>query len=285
MTGKTVLAIGVILVSVTATDIRSDEPASPKSFVYKRTAQGDLSLTVYHPPQPVSNQPAIVFFFGGGWNRGTPKQFEPQSQYFAKRGMVAICADYRVKSRHDVTPDVCVEDAKSAIRWIRQNATMLGVDPNRIVGSGGSAGAHLATCTAVCSGLDANDEDQSISSKPNALVLFNPVLSLTEPKQLELLGDNLELAKAISPTLHLTKDSPPTLLFYGSDDDFLAQGEEFMNRSKELDHHAEMYRAEGVGHGFFNKSPWLEKTIQRTDEFLLSLGFLRPDNVANGAQK
>ena len=90
--------------------------------------------------------------------------------------MVAVRADYRVKSRHGVTPKECVEDAKSAVRWIHQNAATLGVDPSRIVAAGGSAGGHIAACTALAPGLDAPDEDLSISSKPNALVLFNPVL-------------------------------------------------------------------------------------------------------------
>jgi hypothetical protein len=67
-------------------------------------------------------RPAIVFFFGGGWTSGTVKQFEPQAAYLASRGLVAARADYRVKSRHEVTPDACVEDARSAVRWLRQNA-------------------------------------------------------------------------------------------------------------------------------------------------------------------
>lgn len=253
-----------------------DSPSS-KSFHFKKTKQADLSLTAFFPSdwKPDQKRPAIVFFFGGGWTKGTTKQFEPQSKYLAERGLVALCADYRVKSRHDVTPDVCVQDAKSAIRWVRKNAEILGVDPNRIIGAGGSAGGHLAACTGICEGLDSKDEDQSISSKPNLLVLFNPVLNFNQPRLTERLGDNAELANAISPTQHLAKDSPPVLILFGTDDKLLAQGEEFMNRSKELGHRAEIYLAQGVGHGFFNKSPWQEKTIQRMDTFLVSHGYLK----------
>ena len=89
-----------------------------------------------------------MFFFGGAWTQWRPGQFEPQASYLAGRGMVAIRADYRVKNRHRATPADGVEDAKSAIRWVRQNASMLGVDPDRIVAAGGSAGGHLAACTA-----------------------------------------------------------------------------------------------------------------------------------------
>lgn len=253
-----------------------EAPSSSKSFIYKKTEQADLYLTAYFPSdwKPTQKRPAIVFFFGGGWTKGTTKQFEPHSKHLAERGMVAICADYRVMFRHQVTPDACVEDAKSAIRWVRQNRERLGIDPDKVVGAGGSAGGHLAACTGICDGLDSKQEDATISSKPNALVLFNPVLNFNQPKLIERLGEKSDLAEALSPTRHLAKDSPPTLLLFGTEDPLWKQGQEFLEKSKKLGHHAELYLAEGVGHGFFNKSPWLEPTTARIDEFLVSLGYL-----------
>src|SRR6202035_2736504 len=104
--------------------------------------------------------------------------------------------------------------------------------------------------------------------------LFNPVLRFG-PQMLQRIGNDESLGKAISPTLHLAKDSPPTLLFYGTDDWLLRQGEEFMQRSKELGHRSAMFTAEKQPHGFFNRSPWREKTLLRADEFLVSLGYLQ----------
>ena len=254
-----------------------DQPKETvKPFVYKKTKQADLAIHVHFPAdwKKEDKRPAIVFFFGGGWTNGTVKQFEPQASYLASRGMVAARADYRVKSRHDVTPDSCVQDAKSAVRWLRQNAVMLGIDPDRIVSSGGSAGGHIAACTA-CPGLDAEGEDLKISSRPNAMILFNPVLRFDgEAGLMQRIGNDEKLGKAISPTLHVTKDTPPTLLFYGKEDRLLKQGEEFMAKSKEVSHKADIFLAEGVGHGFFNGSPWKEKTLLQADEFLISLGYL-----------
>jgi hypothetical protein len=51
-------------------------------------------------------------------------------------------------------------------------------------------------------------------------------------------------------------------------------GDEFLKKSKELGHRAEMFTAEGQPHGFFNRPPWKERTTQRMDEFLVSLGYL-----------
>lgn len=250
--------------------------AGDKTFTYKKTKQAELGLVVHYPPKwkTQDQRPAIVFFFGGGWTNGSIQQFEPQARYLASRGMVAVRADYRVKSRHEVTPEACVEDAKSAIRWVRQHAGELGIDPQKIVAAGGSAGGHLAACTSLCAGLEAAGEDRGISSQPNALVLFNPVLDMTPPHLAARLGNDEKLARQISPTIHLTKETPPALLFYGTADQLLSQGEEFIKKSKEIGHRAELFTAEEMDHGFFNRSPWQERTLARADEFLAALGYL-----------
>ncbi len=257
--------------------LRSSRTPNP-SCTKKLILQADLELVVHYPPgwKDSDKRPAIVFFFGGGWTGGKMEQFEPQASHLARRGMVAARADYRVKTRaRGDTTRICVEDAKSALRWMRANAAKLGVDPDRIVAAGGSAGGHIAACTAFTPGLDADDEDAKSSSKPNALVLFNPVLRFTGiPQLMERIGDDEALGKAISPTLHLTRDSPPTLIFFGTADRLAAMGNEFMKRSKELGHRAELFTAEGQPHGFFNRSPWQEKTTERMDEFLVSIGYI-----------
>lgn len=204
------LLCGIIPFAIAVGVRGEDQPTAPaqKSFTYKKAQQLDLNIVVHYPPgwKKTDRRPGIVFFFGGAWTNGTIKAFERQADYLANRGMVAARADYRVKSRQGVTPKECVEDAKSAIRWFRQNAAKLGVDPDRIVGAGGSAGAHIAACAALTPGLDAEGEDTTISSKPNALVLFNPPLRFG-PQLMQRVGNDEALAKAISPTEHLTKDS------------------------------------------------------------------------------
>ena len=253
-----------------------------KTFTYKKTSQGDLEMVVHYPAgwKETDKRPATVFFFGGGWTGGRIEQFEPQAQHLASRGMVAARADYRVKSRQGTTPKECVADAKSAVRWLRQNAAKLGVDPNRIVAAGGSAGGHIAACTALAPGLDAEGEDAKVSSIPNALVLFNPVLRFSEvPQLMERIGNDEALGKAISPTLHLQKDSPPTLIFFGTADRLAPMGDEFMKKSKALGHRAELCTAEDQPHGFFNRPPWQAKTTQRMDDFLVAIGYLEKKPV------
>ena len=247
-----------------------------KTFTYAKTKEADLRLVVHYPPdwKATDKRPAIVFFFGGGWENGTIEAFRPQAEYLAGRGMVAARADYRVKSRHGVTPKECVDDARSAVRWFRENAGRLGVDPDRIVAAGGSAGGHIAACTTLMPAPDSKDEVPKTSSKANALVLFNPVLRFG-PEMAKRVNNDEAVARAISPVLYLAKDSPPVLLFYGTDDRLLRQGGEFVRRSKDLGHRAELFTADEQGHGFFNRPPWRERTLRRADEFLVSLGYLK----------
>src|SRR5438270_3298313 len=90
--------------------------------------------------------------------------------------MVAGSAKYRIKSVHNTGPEKCIEDAKSAVRWMRVNAKRLGIDPNKILAGGGSAGGTDAAFTAYNTTFEPEGENKSVSSKPNALVLYNPAI-------------------------------------------------------------------------------------------------------------
>src|SRR5690349_15432387 len=151
---------------------------SPRTATFKQTPQGPLEVTVNYPAnwKPTDARSSIIFFFGGGWTGGSVEHFSRQAAYFATRGMVAIRADYRIASKHHTEPDAAVEDARTALRWVRGHANELGIDPNRIVAAGGSSGGHLAACTAQCPVATPAGEDSTVSPRPNALILFNPVL-------------------------------------------------------------------------------------------------------------
>ncbi len=272
-----VLVGGLAMASRTALAEEVDSgAAATKEYVYKKTPKGDLRMTVHFPPgwKAGEERAAVVFFFGGGWTGGTIRQFADQAAYLASRGMVAARADYRVKSRHGVTPDACVEDAKSAVRWLRRKATDLGIDPDRLVGAGGSAGGHIAACAAMTPGLDAKGEDAAISSKPNALVLFNPVLDFTNLKGYSA-GLDEAMRQRISPNRHTGKDTPPAILFYGTKDKFLEHGRAMLANAKRDGNRCEVWTAAGQPHGFFNRSPWKQLTEIEADKFLVSLGYLK----------
>jgi len=169
--------------------------AKPNRVIsYKKVGDVELKLHVFNPSdhQATDKAPVIVFFFGGGWITGTPRQFYKQSEYFASRGMVAISAEYRVSKKHKTTPKECVMDGKSAIRWVRAHAEELGIDPEKVIAAGGSAGGHVAAATGTVKEFDEPGEDTSVSCVPNAMVLFNPVFD-NGPKGMRAAGGRCEI--------------------------------------------------------------------------------------------
>jgi acetyl esterase/lipase len=262
-------------------------PEGVKEFTYKQAPQGELKLLVHYPPdwKATDKRPAIVFFFGGGWKNGTTAQFLNQATYLTTRGMVAVRADYRVSSRQQTTPESAVEDAKSAVRWVRAHAAELGADPQRIVASGGSAGGHLAACTAMTDAYESRSEDPKISSRPNAMVLFNPALDLAalelSEKWPEGKGDGKAIVPQIDPARFIKQGLVPTVIFFGTADRMLDHARAFADKSKTAGNRCEVFTAAEQPHGFFNRPPWQEVTLRQTDVFLASLGYLKGEPTVN----
>ncbi len=290
MNAKILAALATLIVSLLAASTEADDkPAkgTPHKFedaraeLYKTIGDVELYLYIFEPAGHKSSEqrPAAVFFFGGGWNGGTPKQFEPHSRYLASRGMVSIVADYRVKSRQGTSPFECVKDGKSAVRWVRANSAKLGIDPNRIAAGGGSAGGHVAAATGNVPGLEEDGEDANVSAKPNALLLFNPVYDNgPDGYGHDRVKDRYQ---EISPLHNIKKGAPPTIVFLGTKDKLIpvSTSEEYETKMKAVGSRCDTHLYEDQPHGFFNKGRSEDKfynaTVLAMDEFLISLGWLK----------
>ena len=274
------LILGITLPSQGA-DIEPD-----RTVTYKSVNGVELQLDVFEPKgfKVTDRRPAIVFFFGGGWNGGSTKQFYPQAQAMAEQGMVAFSADYRVKSRNKTTPFECVKDGKSAIRWVREHAAELGVDPDRIVAAGGSAGGHVAACTGIIKGVEDDAEKLSVSSVPNAMILFNPVLDTTK-KGYGAKNFKPDQQTELSPVHHIHKGIVPTLVFHGTADKTVPfeNAEHFTRLMKEAGNECVLVPYKGKDHGFFNGSSFrkangdasFDDTMKRSIEFLKTHHFIK----------
>ncbi|MEZ6063044.1 MAG: alpha/beta hydrolase [Planctomycetaceae bacterium] len=276
-------------------------PEMPGATVetYRTVGDTELKAWIFQPKdhQPTERRPAIVFFFGGGWNAGTPGQFLPQCRHLAERGMVAVSVDYRVKSRQGVFPQDCVRDAKAAVRWLRASADRLGIDPHRIAAGGGSAGGHLAAATALVPGFEDGDHTD-VSSMPDALVLFNPAVALAPIEGAENLFPPDKAAsireradgrpEEISPIGFVRSGLPPTIIFHGTNDEAVpfASVELFRDRMTAAGNRCELKAYEGRPHGFFNPGRGqgqqraaatqdYYRTLRELDMFLESLGYLQ----------
>lgn len=248
-----------------------------RRFVYKIAPEADLELIVDYPFdwQPSDRRAAIVLFYGGAFAGGTLEQFARQAVYFAGRGLVAVRAEYRVGSSHGVTPDACVEDAKSAVRWVKTHAARLGVDAERLIAGGGSAGGHLALATAVLPGFDAAEDDLEVSTVPGALVLFNPAVGEPFLEHLrERLGDS-SLVDSLRPIPHVDSDCPPMYVWFGTADRLFPGGCELVEKARAVGCRVVFQQAEGADHGSFNDSRRLfAETLDGADRFLATLGYV-----------
>jgi acetyl esterase/lipase len=275
---------------------RISEP--DRNVAYKSVDERRLVLHVFEPENHKQDArvPAVVFFHGGGWKNGNPLQLADQCRYLAGRGMVAITAEYRLTTRPGIKINDCVEDAKSAMRWVRGHAAELGIDPSRIAAGGGSAGGHLAACTALVDTHDATTDDKSVSAKPDAMILFNPAMITAPDPRAEKQGftpnkrkpegdgktDESPLAgrirgeaTAISPLAHAKKKQPPCIMFFGTEDRLLQPAEWFRDDSVAAGNRCRIITYEGQGHSFFNQEPYTGKTLEEVDRFLVGLGWLR----------
>jgi len=279
------LSVSLLLIALT---IPADaaEITPTRSFTYKSVGDVELKMDLFEPEglKATDHRSAIVFFFGGGWSGGSTKQFYQQARAMADQGMVAFSADYRVKGRNKTTPFECVKDGKSAIRWVRQHAAELGIDPERIVASGGSAGGHVAACTGVIERHEEAGEHTSVSSVPNAMILFNPVLDTTE-KGYGAKNFKPEQQTDISPCHHVRKGIVPTILFHGTADKTVPfeNAERFTKLMQEAGNECVLVPFEGKDHGFFNGSFFRKSngdadydvTMKRSIEFLKAHGILK----------
>ncbi|MBM1108237.1 alpha/beta hydrolase [Aurantibacter crassamenti] len=263
--------------------INSSNCIAQEKTLYKEIDSTKLFLETYYPAELEANKsyPAMIFFFGGGWTGGNRSHFINHAQYFSKRGIVCFLADYRTKSKNNTTPFESLKDAKSAMRFIRKNASNFKIDSAKIIASGGSAGGHLAAATALIEDFNETTDDISISSVPNALVLYNPVIDNGPGGYgYERIGATY---KSFSPLHNIKKGAPPTILFLGTKDKHIPVEtvQYYKTVMNKVESRCELKIYEGQGHGFFNYANFenYKKTITETDIFLQSLGYLKKEPV------
>jgi acetyl esterase/lipase len=272
-------ATGMFLL-LAAQAVGAAEPVG-EEHVYKTVGDRELRLYVNKPDgwRAGDSRPAIVFFHGGGWVGGTPGQFTEHSKYLVTRGMVCVQVEYRLLERSGNEPPLtCVQDAKSAMRWVRVRAGELGIDPQRIASAGGSSGGHLASFVGMVEGLDDPHDDLSVSAKSNAMLLFNPVFD-NGPGGFghQRVRDRFH---EFSPFHNVSEDDPPAIVFLGTEDKLVPVKtvEQFAENMQAAGVRCEKMFFEGQPHGFFNfgrsGNRYYLETMSAADEFLHSLGWL-----------
>jgi len=275
--GPATLLLFFVLSSLLTLASRPLDPIATKleptrKLLYKAVGERELRLHIFEPEghQTSDRRPVFVAIHGGGWSGGAARKFYPFADYFAKQGMVGVSLEYRLLDRMaGSTVFDCVRDGRSAVRYLRQHARELGIDPNRIVVAGGSAGAHVAAGTALFKEVNDAADNLEISSMPNALVLFYPVIDTSAAGYgQKKIGDRW---RELSPLHNVRKGLPSTLVFHGTADTVTpyAGAVEFQKKMRIAGNICQLISHADGPHGYLIFDLELfEKALQRTTVFL-----------------
>jgi len=272
-----------------ATAVAQGMPVVVKKMIYKNVNQHELYVDMFYSASTEQklNNTAIALFHGGGWVFGDPSEFHEACRWFAGRGYVAFSFQYRLSINEDgtyphpeITPVESTKDARSAIRWLRENAGSLRINPEKIVVGGQSAGGQLALATALMDTINETTDNLDISPEPNALLLYSSNVNTLEPWIDNLLGDRRDEIWSISPYHNLKKSMPPAIAFHGEDDctvlpyivDF------FKMKTTKLGNEYQLYTYPGrkhyLGEGNEKYARYFdEEILERTREFINRFGF------------
>ncbi|MBK9389284.1 MAG: alpha/beta hydrolase [Bacteroidetes bacterium] len=257
--------------------------------VYKTIDTFKLKVDIFYTKQSLGreNNTAIVFFHGGGWAYGSPEEFFSTCERYAAMGIVTFSVQYRLSIENGATPSKtispieCVMDAKSAIRWVRENSEKYHIDKSKIVASGQSAGGHLALCTAMIDNHNEKSDNLRISSRPDALLLFSSCVNAVEGWCDRLLADRRDKIWSISPAHNMKKGLPPMIEFHGIDDEQVPKWtvQFFEIAMKKEGNYFELHTYEGRKHYLGNGNPkysryFDDEILNLADEFLRKFKFL-----------
>jgi acetyl esterase/lipase len=266
----------LIVLSASLVPVHAASPLPGKKFIYKQSGGKDQALEIFFPPNhdpAKSKVPGVILFHGGGWRAGGLEQFRYACEYFASRGLVAATANYRTtpkKSADELMAGevkrICITDAKSAIRWMKQHAAELGMDPQRIITGGGSAGGHISVLATTNPGLNDPADPKDVDASVVAYVLFNPAFGGV--------GDSDD--PEVDVLKQIKADFPPAIAFFGTGDGWKTGWLALLKQLKSLGASArtETWYAEKESHGYWDKPEWNDLNLIEADRFLASLGLL-----------
>jgi acetyl esterase len=286
-----ILFLILMFTSYAAISKAADNPGKPGNGdqvihiqkIYKTVDTFELKVDIFYTDQSLKkkNNTAIVFFHGGGWAYGSPGEFFTTCERYAKMGIVTFSVQYRLSIENGVTPHRTISpiesvmDAKSAMRWVRENAGKFNIDRNKIVASGQSARGHLALCTAMIDEYNEKSDNLNISCRPDAILLFSACVNAVEGWCDRLLAERRNKIWSISPFHNIKGGLPPMIEFHGTDDEQVPKWtvQFFESEMKKQGNYFEQHMYEGRKHYLGGENPkysryYDDEILKIADDFL-----------------
>src|SRR5581483_1713199 len=229
-----------------------------KDVVIGKGGDIDLHCDIYRPPAGTEKRMALVHFHGGGFARGSKDTLAGQVTPITARGYVSIAAQYRLSGVAKWPAQI--EDAKTHIRWVRANASSLGIDPKHIAIVGHSAGGHIALFTA-------GQADAELA----ACIAFYPQTDVKNIAQALMPAGTDEAAiNNASPITHIKAGYPPTVIFHGLSDVTIPpeNSQRLLEVLRGAKVASELHTFAGVPHEFDQHPEFAEACAELTDFFL-----------------
>ncbi|BFH62919.1 alpha/beta hydrolase [Paenibacillus azoreducens] len=245
--------------------------------VYKKTHR-DLYLYVFDRDAEAKHRPALLFFNGGSFKKNpiTPIQFQHQANYFSGKGIVSICVDYRNGSDNDFTPIQAICDVKSSIRWVKDHYLELGIDPNRIIVCGASAGGYITISAFMFPEIE-DEVNATNDYNVSELIIFAAGMDAIDIMT-RLYPKLVQMSATISPKHNIKHCLPPTLWMCGTEDELYEQNKDFIKQMQEVGNEIRFLIYENMEHGFFNygrhENTYFEKTKNDIEEYLKEKNYM-----------
>ncbi|MBA4286485.1 MAG: hypothetical protein C0434_13250 [Xanthomonadaceae bacterium] len=199
------------------------------AYIYREQSPVPLRVFVAYPKdwQAQDRRAARVQFFGGGYNHGDPESAVGAAMSWAKRaGYVGFAPDYRVNDRFGSSPVSIADDNRLVVKWIMDNAAMLGVDPARVVVAGGSSAGGSAFFAGLPDPPATTAPDSSPPFPVAAISIRSGAIDVAE-------GDGtyaspstnyfFPVSNEISPSRNLRPGMPPVIMIHGNADEQVPQ--------------------------------------------------------------
>ncbi|MFT3746540.1 MAG: alpha/beta hydrolase [Pyrinomonadaceae bacterium] len=245
------------------------------------------TITPYLAPKETATGSAVLVLPGGGYTKlSDVKEGSDIAKWLNSLGISAFVLKYRLGPRYN-QPNPLL-DASRAMRTIRSKAKEWNIDMNRIAILGFSAGGHLASTVGThfdAGKPDSKDEIERVSSRPDAMILLYPVITMGEfthaGSKKYLLGENptSELIKLYSNELQVTKDTPPTFIFHTMTDATVPVENAMLFasalRKNGVPFEFHLYEQGPHGVGLAPTNPYLASWAARCADWLVLRGFMK----------
>ena len=265
-----------------------------RDIAYVKNGHERHRLDLYVPRKAQEARPVVVWIHGGAWRQGSKNNCPAVP--LVNRGFVVASINYRLSS-HAVFP-AQINDCKAAIRWLRANAKLYGIDADRIGAWGSSAGGHLVALLGTSGDvqdLEGDPGDYSNADRSSRVQAvcdwFGPTDLLLMNKQAGELGrmdhdaadspesmllgsplqESADKAKRAGPITYVTSDDPPFLIVHGDQDSLVPwqQSQMLADSLREVNCNVTLKIVPGAGHGRFRDPKitedsfrFFEKTLQ-----------------------